>query len=59
MNSYIFDIFISHSIGTETLEEDGIYTTTCDLVGVGPLSILDGNNIRRIKEIVRETTNGL
>ena len=59
MNSYIFDIFISHSIVTETLEEDGIYTTTCDLVEVGPLSILDGNNIRRIKEIVRETTNGL
>ena len=57
MNAYVFDIFITHSIVTEDFEEDGIYTTTCDLVEVGPLSTLDGNNFRRIKEIVRETSS--
>ena len=47
MNAYVFDIFITHSIVIEDFEEDGIYTTTCDLVEVGPLNIPDYNNFRR------------
>ena len=54
MNAYVFDIFITHSIVTEDFEEDGIYTTSCDLVEVGPLNIIDFNNFRRIKKIVHD-----
>ena len=43
MNAYVFDVFITHSIVMEDFEEDGIYTTTCDLVEVGQLNILDYN----------------
>jgi hypothetical protein len=51
MNGYVFDIFIMYSIVMENFEEDGMYTTSCDLVEVGrPLKILD--NFRRIKKIV-------
>ena len=57
MNAYIFDIFITHSIVIEDFEEDGIYTTTCDLVEVGPLNIPDYNNFRRIKKIVRDISS--
>ena len=49
MNAYVFDIFITHSIVIEDFEEDGIYTTTCDLVEVGPLNVPDYNLFRRIK----------
>jgi hypothetical protein len=36
---------------------DGIYTTTCDLVEVGPLNIPDFNKFRRIKKIVRDISS--
>jgi hypothetical protein len=36
----------------ESFKEDGIYTTYCDLVEVGPLNTMDFNNFRRIKKIV-------
>ena len=48
----VFDIFITHSIVMENFDEDGIYTTSCDLVEVGPLNILDFNNFRKIRKIV-------
>ena len=54
MNAYVFDIFITHSIVMKNFEEDGIYTTSCDLVEVGPLNIMDFNNLKRIKKIVRD-----
>ena len=54
MNAYVFDIFISHSIVLENMEEDGIYTTTCDLVEIGPLNMPKLNNLRRIKDMVRD-----
>ena len=57
MNAYIFDIFITHSIVIEDFEEDGIYTTFCDLVEVGPLNIPNFNNFRRIKKIVRDISS--
>ena len=47
MNAYVFDIFITHSIVIEDFEEDGIYTTTCDLVEVGPLNIQHLEELRR------------
>jgi hypothetical protein len=37
----------------EDFEEDGIYTTTCDLVEEGPLNIPDFK-FRRIKKIVHQ-----
>ena len=52
MNAYVFDIFITHSIVIEDFEEDGIYTTYCDLVEVGPLNIIEFNNFRRIMKII-------
>jgi hypothetical protein len=57
MNAYVFDVFITHSIVMEDFEEDGIYTTTCDLVEVGPLNIPDFNKFRRIKKIVRDISS--
>jgi hypothetical protein len=57
MNAYIFDVFITHSIVTEDFEEDEIYTTSCDLVEVGPRNIPDFNNFRRIKKIVRDISS--
>jgi hypothetical protein len=54
MNAYVFDIFISHSIVLEGTEEDGIFTTTCDLVEIGPLNIPKLNNLRKIKEMIRD-----
>jgi glycerol-3-phosphate responsive antiterminator len=54
MNAYIFDIFILHSIVLENMEEDGIYTTTCDLVEIVPLNMPKLNNLRRIKDMVRD-----
>ena len=57
MNAYVFDIFITNSIVTEDFEEDGIYTTSCDLVEVGPLKIPDINNFRRIKKIVHDISS--
>ena len=50
MNAYVFDIFMTHSIVMENFEEDGIYTTTCDLVEVGSLNIMDFNNFKRMPE---------
>ena len=46
MNAYVFDIFISHSIVLENMEEDGIYTTTCDLVEIGPLNMPKLKNLK-------------
>ena len=41
---------MTHSIVMENFEEDGIYTTTCDLVEVGSLNIMDFNNFKRMPE---------
>ena len=49
MNAYVFDIFITPSVVIEDLEEDGIYTTTCDLP--------DYNKFIRIKKIVRDISS--
>jgi hypothetical protein len=57
MNAYIFDIFITHSIKLENFEKDQIPTTSCDLVEIGPLIILDLNNLRRMMEIVRDISS--
>ena len=57
MNAYVFDIFMSHSIVLEDMEEDGIFTTTCDLVEIGPLNIPKLNNLRKIKEMVRDISS--
>ena len=38
MNAYTFDIFIMHYIVINNTEEDGIYTTDCELVEIGPLN---------------------
>jgi hypothetical protein len=54
MNAYVFDIFRSHSIVLEDIEEDGMFTTTCDLVEIGPLNIPKLNNLIKIKEMVRD-----
>ena len=43
------DIFIMHSIVLENTEEDGIYTTTCELLEIGP----DVNNLESIKAMIR------
>jgi hypothetical protein len=57
MNTYVFDIFITHSIVMDDFEEDGIYTTTCDLVEVGPLNIPDINKFRIVKKIVQDISS--
>ena len=54
MNAYIFDIFVMHSIVLENTEEDGIYTTSCDLVEIGPLNCPDLNNFNFIKTMIRD-----
>ena len=54
MNAYVLHIFMSHSIVLENMEEDGIYTTTCDLVEIGPLNMPKLNNLRRIKDMVSD-----
>ena len=48
MNAYKFDIFVMHSIVLENTEEDGIYTTSCDLLEIGPLNCPDMNNLNVI-----------
>ena len=57
MNAYVFDIFMSHSIVLEDIEEDGICTTTCDLVKIEPLNIPKLNNLGKIKEMVRDISS--
>ena len=57
MNAYIFDIFISHAIVLEDMEEDGFFTTTCDLVEIGPLNMPKQNILRKIKEMVRDLSS--
>jgi hypothetical protein len=54
MNVYTFDIFIMHSIVLENTEEEGIYTTTCELVEIGPLNGPDINNLESIKTMIHE-----
>ena len=54
MNAYIFDTFVMHSIVLENTEEDGIYTTSCDLVEIGPLNCPDVNNFNFIKRMIRD-----
>ena len=54
MNAYIFDTFVMHSIVLENTEEDGIYTTSCDLVEIGPLNCPDVNNFNFIKTMIRD-----
>ena len=54
MNAYTFDIFIMHSIVLQvTTENNGIYTTTCELVEIGPLNGPDINNLGSIKTMIR------
>ena len=38
----------------ESTEEDGIYTTTCELVEIGPLNGPDKNNKESIKAMIRD-----
>lgn len=57
MNGYTFDIFIMHSIVLENTEEDGIYTTTCELVEIGPLNGPDINNLESIKTVIRNISS--
>ena len=57
MNAYTFEIFILHSIVLESTEEDGIYTTTCELVEIGPLNGPDKNNIESIKAMIRDISS--
>ena len=57
MNAYVFDIFISHSIVLEETEEEGIFTTTCDLVEIGPLNIPKWNSLRKIKDMIRDLSS--
>jgi hypothetical protein len=52
MNAYTFEIFIMHSIVLENTEENGIYTTTCKLVEIGPLNCPDNNNLESIKTMI-------
>jgi hypothetical protein len=52
MYAYILDILITHSIVRKIFEEDGIYTTYCDLVEIGPFSIMEFNNFNRRKKIL-------
>jgi hypothetical protein len=54
MNAYTFDIFPMHSIVLENTEEDGMYTTTCELLEIGPLNSPDINNLESIKAIIRD-----
>ena len=54
MDAYVFDIFISHSIVLEDMDEDRMFTTTCDLIEIGPVNISNLNNLMKIKEIVRD-----
>ena len=59
MNAYTFEIFILHSIVLESIEDDGIYTTTCELVEIGPLNGPDKNNIESIKAMIRDISSTL
>jgi hypothetical protein len=52
MNAYIFDIFIMHSIVLENTEEDGMYTTSCVLVEIGPLNSPDFKNFNLINTML-------
>ena len=54
MNAYKFDIFVMHSIVLENTEEDGIYTTSCDLLEIGPLKCPDVKNLNFIKTMIRD-----
>ena len=47
MNGYVFYIFIKHSIVLENKEEDGTFTTYCDLIQIGPLNMPDSNNLKK------------
>ena len=57
MNAYTFDIFIMHSIVLETTEEDGIYTTTCELLEIGPLNGPDIDNLESSKAMIRDISS--
>ena len=41
----------------ESIEEDGIYTTTCELVEIGPLNGPDINNLESIKSVIRNISS--
>jgi hypothetical protein len=51
MHKYLTSSFL---IILENMEEDGMYTTTCDIVEIGPLNMPKLNNLRRIKDMVRD-----
>ena len=57
MNAYTFDIFIMHSIVLENTEEDGIYTTTCELLEIGPINGPDINNLESIKVMICDSSS--
>ena len=59
MNAYTFDIFIMHTIVLENTEENGIYTTTCELVEIGPLNGPDNNNLESIKTMIHDISSTL
>ena len=52
MDAYTFDIFVMHSIAMENTEENGINTTTCELLEIGPLNGPDINNLESIKALI-------
>ena len=49
MDVYLFYIFSSHAIVLEDMEEDGSFTTTCDLVEIGQLNGLTSERHPRKK----------
>ena len=57
MNACTFDIFIMHSIVLENTEENGIYTTTSELVEIGPLNGPDNKNLESIKTMIRDISS--
>ena len=54
MTDYTFDISITHSIVVENTDEDRNYTTTCELVDIGPLN---GPDIKHFESINFESIN--
>jgi hypothetical protein len=55
MNAFVFDVFTTF---LQHVDEDGIYTISCDLVEVGPFNIPDFNNFRRINDKFIQTLLG-
>ena len=46
-----------HYIVMKNTEEDGIYTTTCELLEIGPLNGPDINNLESITTMIRDISS--